>query len=60
MPKIPLYLPIKEVRIELYYEDKCVRGSNSFESVQELAQFLEDNPELAALVKYPLKKDRKN
>jgi hypothetical protein len=56
MPKIPIYLPIKLVSIELYYEDAVTKGSNSFATVQELAEFLKDNPELAKAVKYISKK----
>lgn len=46
MPKIPLYLPFKvEPIIEIHYQDRCVKGSNGFRNVKELAEFLNDNPE---------------
>lgn len=52
MPKVPIYPPIKTIEIRLYYEDKIVKGSNGFATVQELAAFLNDNPELAKAVEY--------
>lgn len=56
MPKVPIYPPIKEVKIQLYWEDKSTKGGNSFNTVQELAEFLKENPDLAKAVNYVPKK----
>lgn len=52
MPKIPVYLPVKEIKIVLEYSDSVVRGSNSFDTVKEFAEFLKDNPDLAKALGY--------
>ena len=52
MPKVPIYPPIKSVEIRIYWEDKTGEGSNGFATVQELAAFLRDNPELGKAVNY--------
>ena len=51
MPQVPVR-NVKKIRIELYWEDDFSKGSNSFETVQQFAQFLKDNPELAIAVGY--------
>lgn len=55
-------VPVKNVRsakISLYWEDDYSRGSNEFKTVQELADFLRDNPELARAVEYVPKPNEK-
>lgn len=56
MPKVPVYLPIKKIEIQLYYEDRIVKGSNSFENLQKFKEFLDDNPEIAEAIGYTKKK----
>ena len=56
MPTVPIYLPIRKVELTLYYEDKVTKGSHTFNDVQELAEFLTSNPDLAKAVKYTKKK----
>ena len=56
MPKVPFKEPLKFIEIRLMWEDGIGNGSNGFKSVQELAQFLKDNPELAKAVRYEAKK----
>ncbi|WKZ60340.1 MAG: hypothetical protein QY309_02420 [Cyclobacteriaceae bacterium] len=51
MPKVPVK-NVKTIKIELYWEDDHSRGSNYFDNVQQFAQFLKDNPELAKAVGY--------
>lgn len=46
MPTQQLYLPFKELRIELHFQDQLVKGSNSFRTLKEFAEFLNDNPEI--------------
>jgi hypothetical protein len=52
-----MYPPIKEVRIELHWRDIGV-SYKTFANVQELAQFLKDNPILANAVGYTEKKSK--
>lgn len=52
MPKVPVYLPIKVIEIQLYYEDRIVKGSHAFSNLQKLKEFLDDNPEIAAAIGY--------
>lgn len=56
MPKVPVYLPIKVIEIQLYYEDRVVKGSHSFANLQKLKEFLDDNPEIAEAIGYTKKK----
>jgi len=46
MPTQQHYLPFKELRIELHIQDQIVTGSNSFRTLKEFANFLNDNPEI--------------
>ena len=46
MPTQPHYLPFKELRIELHIRDQSVIGSNSFYSLKDFAEFLNDNPDV--------------
>jgi len=52
MPTIPVYLPIKEIKIIIEYSDKHVKGANWFENVQQFAEFLKDNPEIGKALGY--------
>jgi len=59
MGKVPVNPPIERIQIQLYWKDKGVEGSNGFDTVQQFAQFLKDNPLLAEAVGYvPKKKTR--
>jgi hypothetical protein len=49
--EIQLYPPIKEIWIELHWSDMG-QTTKKFANVQELAQFLKDNPLLAQAVGY--------
>jgi hypothetical protein len=49
---------VKEIRIDLYWEDQYGKGTKNFFSVQELADFLKDNPLLAEAVGYVPKKKK--
>jgi hypothetical protein len=47
MPKVPIY-----------WRDKVVEGTNSFFTLQEFANFLKDNPEIAKALGYvPINKN---
>lgn len=46
MPTQQLYLPFKHLSIELHKEDQCGKGSNTFHTLKEFAEFLKDNPEI--------------
>ena len=46
MPTQQLYLPFKELRIELHIQDQIVKGSNTFHTLKDFAEFLHDNPEI--------------
>jgi len=54
---VPLYLPIKEAHLELHWCDRGV-SHTKFETVKELADFLKDNPILAAAVEYFIKEPK--
>jgi hypothetical protein len=51
---VPLYPPLKEVHLELHWNDKGP-GLKQFRNVQELAAFLKANPILAEAVGYVAK-----
>ena len=55
MPAVPVYPPVRKAEITLYYEDRVTKGSNTFSTVQELAEFLRDNPEVGKAVGYVVK-----
>jgi hypothetical protein len=42
-----VYLPIKEIRIDVYMVDQCVRGTKSFFTLQEFANYLKEHPDIA-------------
>jgi len=46
MPTHQFYLPFKEMKIELHIHDQVVIGSNSFYTLKDFADFLNDNPEV--------------
>lgn len=46
MPTHQFYLPFKEMKIELHIRDQVVIGSNSFYTLKDFADFLNDNPEV--------------
>ena len=46
MPTQQHYPPFKELRIELHIQDQIVSGSNTFRTLKEFADFLNDNPEV--------------
>lgn len=52
MAQVPVYPPVRKAEISLYYEDRVTRGSHTFSTVQELAEFLRDNPEVGKAVGY--------
>lgn len=58
MPRVPFKEPLKFIEIRLMWEDGIGNGSNGFKTVQDFAQFLKDNPELAKAVKYEPKHRR--
>lgn len=51
MPTQPHYLPFKEVLIELHIHDQVVIGSNSFRTLKEFADYLNDNPEVLKVLR---------
>jgi hypothetical protein len=59
MPPIPIYLPIKEIKITIEYSDQCTSGGNSFDNVQKFAEFLKDNPEIGKVLGYVTKEKQR-
>lgn len=51
-----IHLPLKEVKIKLEWTDQVSFNGKTFETVQELADFLKEYPPLAEAVKYVPKK----
>jgi hypothetical protein len=51
-----VYLPIKAVKIQLYWEDATGFNDKEFNDVHQLADFLKYNPVLARAVGYVAKK----
>lgn len=47
-----IYLPIREVNIKLEWKDKVGYTSKDFKTIQELAEFLQQYPDLAREVNY--------
>ncbi len=57
MPKIPIYLPFKDLpEIRIHYRDQCTQGGNGFKTVKDFVELLHDNPEIAKALGYIPKK----
>jgi hypothetical protein len=51
-----VFLPLKEIQIELRWRDQAGMTMMTFADVQDLAHFLNNNPDLGKAVKYVKKK----
>lgn|GEM_PF-2160385 len=49
---VPVSLPFKRITIELRWSDGYGSGSKEFDTVQNLAAFLTDNPEFGKAIGY--------
>jgi hypothetical protein len=56
--EIPMFGPISEARIEVSYRDRNGHTIKAFANVQELAEFLKCNPQLAKVFGYVAKKPK--
>lgn len=53
---MPVYLPIKTIKIQLYWQDATGFNDKEFNDVHQFANFLKYNPALAQAVGYVPKK----
>lgn len=53
-----IYEPLKEVTLKVYWEDKTGECTKDFKTVQELAEFLREYPQLGKAVGYVPKAKR--
>jgi hypothetical protein len=49
---VPVKLPIKEIKLILYWRDGFSETHKGFDNVQQLADFLKNNQELATAIGY--------